>query len=107
MEDTRQKAHTDMSENCGSSPVQLTPTGPWKGDTLKDFDWIEYIAGFGPYQKATLVSSVTSPYCLSVLLGFFFFHINGKALVLAPSESVVSLNWRYSELDLFDLGKTT
>lgn len=53
------------------------------------------------------MSSVTSPYCLSVLLGFFFFHINGKALVLAPSEIVVSLNWRYSELDLFDLGKTT
>lgn len=76
--------------------VQLTPTSPWNGDTLRDSGGIECIAGFGPYQKATSVSSVTSTHslpCSALLFSasssfiFFFFHINRKALVLPPSES--------------------
>lgn len=84
MEGTRQKANADMSENCGSLRVQLTPTGSWNGDTLRDLGWIECIAGFGPYQKATSVSSVTSTYSLSALLSFFFSTLTGKPSFSLP-----------------------
>lgn len=72
--------------------VQLTPTSPWNGDTLRDSGGIECIAGFGPYQKATSVSSVTSTHslpCSALLFSasssfiFFFSTLTGK-----PSSSL-------------------